>query len=206
MTVSKTLTRNAMRVLAVLGCVGGAEMPAAHASLLTTFTLNNVSFDDGSTATGTFVYDASTGSAFSDLDIITSAHGQFGGQYTTNTFRSGVSGAAAFSGFQLDVAIDLGAGLREELLLLVYENFSLTSSNPLVTIPPQGYPYTSYEAIYPAATPCCDIQYRYVVSGSIDPQIVALPEPSSLADMGISLIGLGVIAALRPRRRSSRPV
>ena len=135
--------------------------------------LDNVTFSDGGTATGSFNSDD-----FSGFDITTSPSGPFGAHFTPSDIHWGNLGSAFFSGYQFRVAINLGGGLEEVIQLLVYENFSFTSPNPLLTSAAPGTP--SYDVSYEDITGpgADDNNYRYIVSGYI--VAGSLPPPPTL--------------------------
>jgi hypothetical protein len=166
----------------------GASLPASADIILY---LNNVKFADGGTATGSFPY-----LDFKGVDITTSPYGQFGTNYAGSL--SGGQGSAFYSGYQFQVSLSIGNGLSEQIQLEVFQNFSPTSQNPLLTSPPSGWPnYSrSFEDIFAG---CCENNYRYIVSGTIGPELTSsVPELSTWAMMLIGFAAVGFAV----RRRS----
>jgi PEP-CTERM motif len=159
------------------------------ASADTILYLNDVVFDDGGTATGSFVYLGSI--PIIGTDIATSPDGQFGANYNPATYRSLIEGSAFYSGFQFGISANSDGGRISNLALLVFENFSLTSPNPLMTSPLPDWPYQSLEEN--SSSTCCDDHIRYIVSGflSTTPPVTAVPEPSTWAMLLIGFAGIG---------------
>ena len=90
-------------------CVFALLSSAANAVPIT-WTLQNVVFEDGGTASGSFVYDAVTGIA-SAANIQTSSETIFGSAYTfiidTNPTKLAVTTAMGFNAFKNEFILDL---------------------------------------------------------------------------------------------------
>jgi hypothetical protein len=169
----------------------------APASADTVLYLNDVVFDDGGTATGSFIYLGTV--PILGTDIKTSPDDQFGASYNPTTYRSLIEGSAFFSGFQFDISANTSDGRISNLSLLVFQDFSLSSPNPLMTSPLPDWPYQSLEEN--SSSTGGDNHIRYIVSGflSTEPPVAAVPEPST---WGMLLIGFAGIGAMLYRRRS----
>jgi hypothetical protein len=94
---------------------------AARADVITTFTLSNVVFNDGGTASGSFTLDVTTGTV-SDANIITTDTSTFLGQRYTSQFATGGDFSVSF------------ANPPAELFLVVSVPLSLMLPSPLVFV------------------------------------------------------------------------
>lgn len=150
---------------------------AAHAGII--FSLDHVRFSDGGNAAGSFEYDPSSGGV-SHIDIVTSADGTFGFQYTDANYQSLISGAAFFTGFQFE---DVTRARFEQpwflLNLLVTEHFSFHDPNPLRTVAPSS----SRECVSPFSTSevCRAVTAGYLLPDGVASPVTDLPTPSTLA-------------------------
>lgn len=144
-----------------------------------TFDLQNVTFSDGTTATGSFEFDP-TNETYSAFDIVTSA----GSGLPAFTFTPADSQSA--NGGVLNL---LGSNENIELRLAFASPLSASASPDEIVLTGDN----SYECL------SCD-PYRLVSSGSVvavQPVVAATPEPSSIALLGTGL--LGVAGVLRKR-------
>jgi hypothetical protein len=191
----KTKVVAALALLATICCWGTLQPASA-----TTLYLNDVRFAGGGTATGSFIYDFNvfpTG-----INITTSPSGPFGANYTSSNLSFGMEGSAFVSGYQFTIGIDLGGGYTEVLSLKVYQNFSLTAQNPLLTSPVPGSTDVSYEDIAGPCATCNDL--RYIVSGWIGPVPFApAPLPSALPLFATGLGALGLLGWRRKRKAAA---
>ncbi len=174
--------RHALGVI-LLMVVGAAQaMPL-------TWTLEDVVFDDGGTAYGSFIYDAST-NIFSDIDVTTTlgtvlsgAHYQFA-TFQLNTFGNGVgltdvdlpdlTGVAAFF-MEFD---SLGGG-------------SLTNAGGTISI----VSFAGGEAI--CGDPDCSVSTGFGRSVNLGGVVTAVPIPAAVWLFGS---GLGLLGWFRRRQ------
>ena len=181
----------AWRQLAVVAAVIGLGS-AAHATPVT-WTLEGVTFDDGATATGSFVFDADTG-VYSGIDITTAGGSVLpGATYTAYDIGS----TPRDSGFG---ANELGFTAAGDFLLDINGLSSFTDAGGTVTIGnPTGF--TSAEGA--CVEDGCTMFFidRDIVSGTLSGS--ATPEPASWALMLVGFGGLG--AVLRSRRARVAP-
>ena len=155
------------------------------------WTLNNVVFSDGGTASGSFTYDASL-NAYSAISITTTAGAAFGGwayggqaidqpQTSTQLIAAGansltVPGSVLFA-LRFNAALTDAGGTRNLLA-------------GTMTIPPQG----SFEVVCAVAAACAAPPVRLVTSGSISAPVVPVP-----AAAVVFASALGVMALVRRR-------
>ena len=161
------------------------------------WTLNQVAFDDGGTASGSFVFDAET-SVYSLIDITTTAGSAMssGATYTNeHPFYSGISGATFL--VMLD-AIPPTFGTRALQLPFLTK---LTDLGETVVL---GGLFNFGEGTC-AAAPCQDVSgdlpMRRIVSGEVygtPAAIAAIPEPATLL-----LLGMGWLRSLRATTRGA---
>lgn len=146
------------------------------------WTLENVTFDDGGTAFGTFTTDSVTGNLLG-FDIVTTPGATLGGYtYTPQTTN--------FSGNNVNQPNSFIVGNDTQL---IRKYIQLTFVHPLTgglavdPIIPGNPPVAAY------SLECNDCNpFRFVETG-----IAVIPEPAMLTAFGIGLAGLGV--ALRRR-------
>jgi hypothetical protein len=150
--------------------------------------LVGVTFDDGGTASGSFVYDADT-NTYSNISITTTAGSEFGG--ATYTLINDIADAPTASGIYLVTSLPATPGLPG----LIMGFFNLTNSGGIIAPPDfsigEGYIYDNPRAL---------LQQRSnlaLVGG-----LTSVPEPSSFF---LSIVPLGALAffALKYRIRTS---
>ena len=160
-----------------------ALMPVFVTAAPVTWTLNDVTFDDGTTATGSFVYDAST-NTYSDIQVYTfdSLVDSYSYDWTDTNYDT------EFGGIFLGSCIPINS--NADYCGVFYMDFSaaLTNAGGVVAVAT-----SSYEQMV-------DVPYyekyirRDIVSGSVS----AVPLPAAVWLFGAALGSLGWV-----RRRSA---
>lgn len=169
--ISKTLGLIAVMLLA--GPMSANAMPI-------TWNLQGVTFDDGGTASGSFVYDADT-ATYSSIDIQTTGNLAF--TYTT----ADLLGWAPF-GFSITTSSFVGGGLLE--LLMVSD---LTNAGGLIAIGQRGPFSTPFETTYIVNVLGGGVlpnfnspPFREITTGFV----TSVPEPATLSLLGFGLFGI----------------
>lgn len=172
-----------------------AARPAAAQNLL--YTLSNVTFADGATATGFFNANPTTG-VFGNLDIITTSGltgGLPGTHYAKATTSPNNSPFFAFS---------FTSGLNQ-LVLSVSTDDRIPGTQPLQPGSSSG-PFqltNSGEATRPVGG---SQAVRVISSGSLIATAAPVPEASTTASLGLLLaLGLGGLVIAKRRRKAARP-
>jgi hypothetical protein len=162
--------------------------PAASADTLVTWTLNNFTFSDGATASGSFVYDATT-NTFSSINIVTSS----------GTTLSGAAYHAVdpgFGPFSFDVAFVTTSGLGNyvgtDALELNFSPLSLTDGGGIV-------PTDINEFVCSNANCSTADDIRGSLDGGRVIGVVNTPEPAVL-----SLLAIGSLSLFTFRKRLSK--
>jgi hypothetical protein len=148
-------------------------IPAPVQAAVVTFELDHVTFGDGGTATGSFVFN-STSLALSMVSITTSPNVvpvNFGATYTSGIFTTKSIGIGILDSFQFNVT-----GYHLELNVAM--PLSLTSPNSI---------FTNFGTSFEENT--LEDAFRFVASGSLAP-VVPLPAALPLFATGLGVLGL----------------
>jgi hypothetical protein len=168
-------------VLLVLFCV-----PSIASADGITWNLNGVTFDDGGTASGSFVYDATT-NAYSSIDIITTTGTAFGGAIYTGLSSAFGSGP---TGMLLGPSGDL---TNTPLLFLLYG--PLTNAGGTVPLIVSGENQGG-EGTCDNSDCSLNTLLRSTTAGKVV-GTVSTPEPSALSLLGLGLVVLLAGATMR---------
>lgn len=179
-------------VMAVCGaCLVALASSPARATPLT-WTLQNTTFTDGGTASGSFVYDATT-NAYSGINISVSAHGTYPAsvfQFPDLNFSGLLMSSTALGAFDSNAADLTGA----DVLGLSFTN-PLTGSggtDPLVLT----FGYSGESRCTNAG---CSNNNNYVSLNSGNVVASTAPEPATLFSIPFGLVVLGAARQLRRR-------
>ena len=147
-----------------------------------TWTLGGVTFEDGGTASGSFVYDALT-NTFSNIDITTTSGSAFAG--TTYNALSGEFGSNS-TGMLLGASGDL---TNTDLLFLLFGS-ALTDSGGTAVLIGVG------EGTCDNTNCSLSTLDRSLTGGELV-GTVTTPEPSTLSFLTLALVTLMVVAVIR---------
>jgi hypothetical protein len=164
-------------LLVVLLC-----MPSIASADGITWTLSDVTFDDGGVASGSFVYDALT-NTYSSIDMTTTSGSAFAG--TTYNALSGLFGSTS-TGMLLGASGDL---TDTDVLLLLF-SAPLTDSGGTVVL------FSVLEGTCDN-TDCSVSTLDRSTSGGELVGTVTTPEPSTLSLLAVALVALMAVAAIR---------
>jgi len=152
--------------------------PGANA-LTIQWTLNNVVFNDGGTASGSFTYDADL-NAFSAININTTAGSAFGGAAYSGQANDAPQTASqlvlqtgsVYFALRFDAPLTNSGGTRNLL------------AGSYTFPPPQG----SYEVVCVVTPGCGAAPARLLVSGTLSAQVVPVPAAAPLLGSALGLL------------------
>jgi len=186
--MNRLISRSLITVFAlfVLFC-----MPSIASADGVPWVLAGVTFDDGGTASGSFVYDAVT-NTYSAINVTTTAGATLAG--ATYTSLSDIVGSSS-TGFLFGP--NNSSDLTGASFLMWLFDAPLTNSGGIVqvSLPP---PSDSIEAL--CGDPGCSdsaASFRIVTGGEVVGTAVATPEPSTFSLVGMGLVALLAGAAIR---------
>ena len=184
--MNRLLSRSLITVFAlfVLFCV-----PSIASADGIPWVLTGVTFDDGGTASGSFVYDAVT-NMYSAINVTTTAGATLAGATYTNL--SDIIGSSS-TGFLFGP--NNSSDLTGASFLMWLFDAPLTNSGGIVqvSLPP---PSDSIEGLC-TNSDCSEFTTRTVTGGGVVGTAVATPEPSTFSLMGMGLVALLAGAAIR---------
>jgi hypothetical protein len=166
------------RAAALAGFLAAAAVCGGKAKAGTIdFTLQGVTFDDGGTASGTFVVEAGTGMVES-VDIATTAGGRLGG-----TTYTSVSGQPSYFA---DTPNSFFSQNGNYITLSFQHALTAAGADPIITAIGRFGIGQSFEC-----NNCST--YRTVTGGQAFGVAIDVPEPVSLALLGSSLLSLALM-------------
>jgi len=173
----------AVSALFVLFCV-----PSLASADGIPWVLSGVTFNDGGTASGSFVYDAVT-NTYSAINVTTAGGTLAGATYTS---LSDIAGSSS-TGFLFGP--NNSSDLTGASFLMWLFDAPLTNSGGIVqvSLPP---PVDSIEAIC-TSSDCSTFSQRSITGGEVVGTAVATPEPATFSLVGMGLVALLAGAAIR---------
>ena len=195
-----------LRMYGIVGTVVGAIVvsTAAHADQITTFQLDNVTFGDGGTATGSFVLNLTQFELVS-VDIATTLGTGFNGAvYSDSTHWAG-----GFISTQNPPPTPIGGPFLQITGLNPTSFLRLVFANPLSSSTPD--PLISFEDVLSAEVFFLPLGgAREIISGEVYPVSTVienppLPPPTPVPEpVTLSLFGSGLAGAIAMRRRKQK--
>ncbi|SRR5260370_14498746 len=171
--------------LLVLLCV-----PSVASADGITWTLSGVTFDDGGTASGSFVYDAVTNTV-SSIDVVTTSGTTFGGS-TYLGLDPGFSPPMT-----VDIVLVPDPSLSDftgTMYLDLEFSTALTNSGGIHFLADFGSEGLCADA---GCTIAADSPFRMITGGAVVSPVVATPEPSGFLLLGVGLVCL--LGAAKPK-------
>jgi len=141
---------------------------AGPASANITFTFSGVTFDDGGTLTGTFITN-DTATALIDFDITTAGGAVTGFEYTPGTAGSGST--------SLPGIIVVEPASLDHILQVTFSGGLTTLGAPILI-----GTFDSFEQV--------GTTHRDITAGLVSAAPAGVPEPSTIALLGIGVLGL----------------
>jgi hypothetical protein len=157
-----------------------------------TWDLSGVTFDDGGTASGSFVYDAST-NKYSSIDIITTLGTAFGGDTYTSL-------SSAFDSSSTGLLVGASGDLTNTALLFLLYGADLTNAGGTVPLIVSGENQGG-EGTCDNSDCSLTTLLRSTTAGQVV-GTVSTPEPSVLSFLGLGLGALLAGAAIRKLSRA----
>lgn len=186
------MSRISMIVGVVLVLFGFAPTASADG---VTWTLNNMVFSDGATASGSFVYDAST-NALSSINVTTTAGSAFGGATYTAVDPS-FTPLPNDIGFVVTLLPDFTGTGALELEFFTSNTFAI----PTNLTNAGGTIFTALNEFQCLNASCTSVNdLRGTIGSGTVTGVVITPEPSSLVLLAIGTFGLVFAAMLRERQ------
>ena len=181
-------------VILALGVVALLSVPGIASADNVTWDLSGVTFNDGGTATGSFVYNADTNTV-SSVDIVTTPGLRFGGEDYTAV-------DPGYGPFPDEIVFVTSGSLADytdtPALDLLFDPSILTDAGGTIALN-----LLSEEAACADATCRMGTEaFREVTAGGVSSAVTSTPEPSTLLLLGAGLLGLFLVAkrkGLRPR-------
>lgn len=152
-----------------------------------TWDLVGVTFSDGGTASGSFVYDATT-NTYSDIDITTTAGSAFGGATYTFIGTEYVSSAG-----EMILVTTLGDLANTPTLVLYFDGGELTNLGGTLSVSGIGEGICNNTSDCSVAT-----ELREITGGEV---VASTPEPPALSLLSIGLVLLLAAASFMQKTR-----
>ena|ERR1700687_5724261 len=165
----------ALRRLVFLLALAGS-FAAGHASANIVYTFSGVTFSDGGTLTGTFTANDAI-NALVDFDVTTSGGSLLGFHYTIGT-------AISFSSLPAILVVETAS--LDHLLQVTFSGLNALGAPITIGV------FDSFEQDPSGA-------HRQIVAGAVVVSTTAVPEPSTIALVSISVLGLLGFVRRHPR-------